>query len=438
MTDNGFETLGEVLDRMPLPTAPTEEPTRFVPAVLDGTPVLPPDGIYFGMPEEEYHALPALSSHGIRKLAASPMLFWASSTFLSERRRDEVAERLADPKERAHLTIGKAYHCRIMEGAEEFARRFAVELTAEDCEGALATTEQIKAAIAKHMTPDTRKAALPGSMVPVKPVAKVEDTLPDSDETYMRSAVKSDWIEQLRELEPDAKILDILREEHRAANAGKLFVSADVSDQLEVAAKMVEADPEVRHAFTGGHAEVVLIWHCARTGVPMKCRVDYLKLRASVDLKTVANQSERSIEEAIRFEIARYKYNIQPSVYDEGVRAVRQLVRDSDGLVAWQWDYIGKQPIRAEGERHEWARKWAAQDENKWLWVFQQKGAAPITRGVFYPMGGTTRVITDDIVLKQKRRFRQFSEAFGLDPWLDVKPIYDLADEDLPPSATEI
>lgn len=435
MTDDGFETLGDVLDRTPLPTEPAEAVTRFAPAVLDGTPTLPPDGIYFGMAEEEYHALPALSSHGVRKLAASPMLFWASATWLSERRRDEEAEKLADPKERAHLTIGKAYHCRIMEGREEFAKRFAVELAAEDVADALATSEQIKASIVRHMTQDTRKGALPGAMVAVKPWAKVPDVMPDGETPYERSAVKADWIRQLLELEPDAKILDVLREEHRAANDGKAFISAEVFEQLEVAARMVEADPEVRHAFRGGHAEVVLIWHCEKTGVPMKCRIDFLKLRAMVDLKTVANQGERSIEEAIRFEIARYKYNIQPSVYDEGVRAVRQLVRDT-GVEAINFEDSADAPTATA--LIEWAMKWAEESETEWLWVFQQKGVAPITRGVFYPLNGTTRLITDDIVRTVKRRFRAFSEAFGVDPWLDVKPIYDLADEDLPPSATEI
>jgi len=46
--------------------------------------------------------------------------------------------------------------------------------------------------------------------------------------------------------------------------------------------------------------------------------------------------------------------------------------------------------------------------------------------------------VTDQQVLKQKERFRHFSEIYGTDPWLDIRPIYDMADEDLPPWATEI
>jgi hypothetical protein len=110
------------------------------------------------------------------------------------------------------------------------------------------------------------------------------------------------------------------------------------------------------------------------------------------------------------------------------VNAVRRLIRD-----------VGfGDCVHGTDEQAEWAWKWAHQTETEWLWVFQQKGDAPVTRGVFYPLGGTTKMLTDDIVLRMKRRFREFSETFGTDPWLDVRPVYDLADEDLPASATEI
>lgn len=393
-------------------------PGAFVPAVLPETPDLPPPGIYFGMPEDVYHSLPALSSHGVKKLAASPMVFWASTSWLSEKRRKDEAERALE--EKTHQTIGKAYHCRIMEGAEEFARRFAVELSPEDCEGALETTDQIKAAIESEGQ---------------KPQAKVEDFMPDTGAAYMRSTKKADWIAQLLGIVPEAKILDVMQKQHRDANEGKSFISAEVYGQLEIAARMVEADPEIRHAFRDGHAEVVLLWICDRTGVPMKARVDYLKLRACVDLKSVGNQRERSIENAIRWEIAGYHYNVQPSVYLEGVQTVRKLIREGQGCIHFcdsDW------PVDQMTATTDWVQKWANQKECEWLWVFQQKGEAPVTRGVFYPLAGTTKLVTDDIVLKQKRRFRTFSETFGIDPWLDVKPIYDLADEDLPASATEI
>lgn len=402
----------------------------FSPACLEGTPDFPEPGIYFGMPEEEYHAIPALSSSGTKLLAASPMLFWSKCAWLSPKRQREQAEAAA---EKQHHTMGKAYHCRIMEGAEAFAQRFVVELDPAEHGDALVSTAQIKAAIGKHMTADTRKSASPGDMVPVKPVSKVPDEMPDGS-SYDRPAVKADWIAQLLELEPDAKVFARIQAEFLAANPGKAVITAEQAEELEIAARMIERDPEVRHAFVGGHPEVSLFWYCPTTGVPMKARVDYLKIKAMVDLKTVTNQRERSIENAIRWEIASYKYNIQPAVYEEGVNAVREIVREHPTAIHIAEDY----PY-SHGDTFAWARKWAShRGGDEWLWVFQSKGDAPITRGVFYPLAGTTHMITKDIVRAAKRKFRLFSETFATSPWLDVAPLYTIADEDLPQSTCEI
>ncbi len=467
-------TVGEAIGD--LPTAPTG---AFVPATLPDTPAFPALGIYFGMPDEVYHAIPALSSSGVKKLAASPMLFWAGSSWLSDKKRRREAEANGD---KAHQTMGKAYHCRIMEGRAAFDSRFVVALDPADFPNALVKTDQIKAAIGafKEMVPvkpcgarkDDLAAQLEqlrtdnppeGGIVvglaptsalgvaelkdrireylceqPAKPVAKVADTLPSGEE-YMRDAVKSDWIDQLLALDPEAEIFDRIQAAFLKEHAGKALISFEDFEQLEIAAAMIERDPEVQHAFKGGHAEVSLFWHCPVTGVPMKARVDYLKIKAMVDLKSVGNQRERSIENAIRGEIASYHYNIQPAVYEEGAKAVRDIVREHGASAVWEWDYVGKQAIRAGLDRLGFALKWAShRGGDEWLWVFQQKGDAPITRGVFYPLAGTTHMISCDIVLTAKRRFRKYSEALGIEPWLDTAPIYTIDDESIPQSATDI
>ena len=417
------ETIGDILGATRAPV------TTFIPEALEGTPPLPAPGIYFGMDDATYHALPALSAHGIKKLAASPMLFWAGAQWLNPKKQAE--EKNVKP----HFTFGKAYHCRIMEGKEAYEQRYAIALDPADWPDALESTDQIKAAIGKFQTADTRKTASEGDMVPVKPVAKVPDLMPDGSE-YLRSAVKADWIAQLIELDPSALIFANMEREHRQNNAGKTFLTADQHAELEIAALMVERDPEIQHAFKGGHAEVVLIWECEETGVPLKCKVDYLKLKAMVDLKSISNQRERSIEQAIRWEIASYHYNVQPCLYVQGAKVVRQLIRDHGASVVYVMDLSTPPEI---SEKQSWALKWAQHREpDEWLWVFQVKGDAPITRGVWFPLGGTVNMITREIVSMAKRRFRKYSEEMGVSPWLDISPTYMIADEDIPNSACEI
>lgn len=464
------DTVGDILgDTHEEPKAPQ----RFAPPSLPGTPEMPAPGLYFGMSDEAYHAIPALSNSGIKKLAASPMIFWASTSWLSEAKRkaDEEAKR-----EKGHYTLGKAYHCRLMEGIDAYAARFAVALDPADYPDALESTAQIKAAIEQHereqpVSPVGGKAdlieqlrglradhplVLPNApkftvddlkteirlfkrSAPVQPIRKVPDTLPDGTE-YMRDAVKADWIAQLLTLDPEAKVFANLDAQHRAQHAGKIFLTPEQHAELEIAALMVDRDPELKNAFQHGHAEVVFIWYCPATGVPMKARIDYLKVKMMVDLKSIANQRERSIENAIRFEIAAYKYNLQPVVYFEGAKIVRDQIRRHGLRVIHHARMDSGDMTEDEFAPYaEFAFRWAKHSKpDEWLWVFQQKGAAPITRGVWFPRGGTTQMVTADIIAQAKRRFHQFAEAFGTDPWLDVKPSYQIADEDIPQSATEI
>jgi hypothetical protein len=420
-----METVGDLLDAADGVEPPKPETVGpFVPETLPDAPKLPAPGIYFGMPEEDYFALPALSASGIKDLLASPMLFWARSTWLSEVARKQKAREASNPKAQMARLIGRAYHCRLLEGAEEYAKRFACELTPEDCEGALTTTEQIKAAI---------------EGLGAKPVTKTGDVLPDG-QAYQRSAKKDDWIFQLLGLDPTARILDVLERQHEANHAGKSFIPADVWDQIEIAAAMVENDPGNKHAFVGGYPETVLIWYCAETGVPMKARLDRLKLKMITDLKSIDVQG-RSMDSACARAIANYRYNYQPSVYSEGVQAVRKLIRESGGSNAfrlmWHCDEAGINTARPAAA--EWVDRWAAEtEEPKFLFLFQNKGLAPITRGMFYPMAGTTRMVTDDYIRTAKRRFKEYSEGMGVSPWLDIRPVFDLNDDDIPSYCTDL
>lgn len=51
-----------------------------------------PDGIYFGLPEAEYHRDPALGSSGIRDLMISPLRYWVKSVHNPDRPEEEESE----------------------------------------------------------------------------------------------------------------------------------------------------------------------------------------------------------------------------------------------------------------------------------------------------------------------------------------------------------
>src|SRR3546814_14526079 len=62
---------------------------------------------------------------------------------------------------------------------------------------------------------------------------------------------------------------------------------------------MIEKHPDLSKAFSGGHPEVSIFWQDEQTGISCKARLDYLKARAIVDLKTFSNPLSKPIDKAI-------------------------------------------------------------------------------------------------------------------------------------------
>lgn len=407
------------------------------PRLGDKTPPVPQPGIYFDMPEDVYFSLPCLSQSGIKKLAASSMLFWADSWMNAEKQRVE----------REHHIAGKVYHCRLLEGVSAFALRFVCELERSEDVKVVETKEDIEAYISQ--------IRLPGSDVCHTPITRVETgetkIVKGQEVPITRAAKKEDILRQLLEIEPDAPYWPEMVRRYQAEHQGKQMVPAWLMKDVEIAALMIERDPGIAPLAKGGQAEVTLIWYDELTGVPMKARVDKMKVRRMIDLKTFANQRERMPETAIRFDISSYKYNIQPTVYFEGADAVRKIVcgegvsaihvwgeplPDNDGVL--DNDAYDTWFARCS-ECTEFALKWASHVEpDLWTWIFQQKGPAKITRAVDFPRGGTVHMVTSDIVKAAKRKFRECCEVFGVDPWIDIAPPYMMADEDFSMSATEM
>lgn len=77
--------------------------------------------IIYGMPSEEYHSLQRLSASGIKKILVSAQDFWFQS-WLNPNKREVKSDA---------FNLGTAYHTRILEGFDEFKRRYAVK---PDCD----------------------------------------------------------------------------------------------------------------------------------------------------------------------------------------------------------------------------------------------------------------------------------------------------------------
>jgi hypothetical protein len=254
-------------------------------------------GIYFGMPAEEYHADPAFSTSGVKDILVSPLTYWVNSALNPDHE---------PPEESVFMGMGTAFHTRLLEGAEVFTERYAVLPSKDDHPDAIDGGDAIR--------------------------AKCKDLGVSAGGTIAAMC------ERILEKEPDALLWPVILAEFKAANEGKELIGADLARRIDTSARIVECHPSARKALGGGYPEVSIFWVDPETGIRMKCRVDYLKARAGIDLKTFTNPNRLQVDEAVARKVANERYHIQGVIYCEGLEAVKDVVRADPSAVHGEVD----------------------------------------------------------------------------------------------------
>lgn len=400
--------VGDILDGV----SDTDLGKPFAPPKHPDMPDFPEPGIYFGMPESTYHSIFACSASGLKKLSISSMDAWSHSPLNQERE---------EPKPKGEMSgkeLGRAYHARICEGLEAFNERYYVGLDRD----AVRFEAEAKGKPLCVTIADIRMAI-------------------DAAEGKPKGTGKDALIDQLLDLDPDAYVWERIEAKHEEANQGKIKISQKLYRRIEIANAMIEGDPQLRGAFKDGHAEVSIFWYDEATGVPMKARLDFLKMNHLVDLKSLANKMGKPIQRAIDAAISFEKYYIAVVVYLEAIAAAKRMVRDTRAVfftVLPEPEDDQKTPYyeRSDGDLLKWCWQWAHQPEPECLWVFQQTGAAPVTRGRIM-VKGTTFLVTDHAVQFLKRQWRLCALTYGTDPWVSLEPVTRTEDEALGFAATD-
>ena len=334
-------------------------------------------GLYFDLDEDAYHAAQALSASSMKWLAVSTMDFWARS-WMNEAREEGGSD--SDAK-----TLGSAYHERVLMGRDSFQARYAAKLTPEDHPDALRTADEIR----------ERLKAL---------------ELP-------RGGSKADLVARLVEADPQAIIWDTLVSEHEEIHAGKTLLHPDSIARIELAAAVIEKHPDLGKAFSGGAPEVSCFWADPETGVPLKCRFDYLKPRAVTDLKTFSNPLGKPVDKAVAHAVASQRYHLQAAHYLDGAAVAVEHARA--GRV------FGSIP---EG----FLERLIAGGGHRFLFVFQQTGIAPLALGRTFERGLVTAQIAANKVRELIRLFAHCREVYGTDPWVEDRPIAAFDDAEFP------
>lgn len=245
------------------------------------------DGIYFNLPEPEYHALPRLSASGIKEILTSLPTYWARSSMNPDREQadnDSLARQL-----------GRAYHTAIFE-PDQLDARFVCEPDPEDFPDALMTDTAVKQMLKEIGQTQTKTGEL-----------------------------AADRAERLRASGYDGEIWSVIKGRWEEKRGDRQAIASKYWRQIERDMQRIADNPEVAELVHGGFAEVSILWTCPDSGIPMKARLDKLKADYFLDLKSFANSNGKPVNQFIADQVRFNRYYIQARLYQRAVDMIRDL-----------------------------------------------------------------------------------------------------------------
>lgn len=187
-------------------------------------------------------------------------------------------------------------------------------------------------------------------------------------------------------------------------------------DRTVIAAAMITRNPSLQGAFSGGAAEVSVLWE--RSGIRRKARFDYMKPRGIGDLKSHTNIKRIEFPRSCREAIANWRYEVQAAHYLEARAAVPSLV--GAGMVHGAHDAAALKVVVA-------AKQFAFQ------WVFFAAAGAPVTWSTILSPENPIVEIAQREIERATDIYRAYMDRFGPDQiWLLEDKPEELAIEELP------
>jgi hypothetical protein len=328
-------------------------------------------GIYFGMPEAEYHADWSLGSSDLKNLLISPLDYYWYSRANPNRRED---------KETPALTYGKAIHKCVLEGREAFEKLYAM----------------------KSPPPE------PGSLVTQEDLRRRCEEL-----GLAKSGTKVEQIARIRQIDKTTPIYLEQVDAHLVLHQGKTLLDQQDWGEILLASQNIRCNPHLKSAFEGGMPEVSVFGEAA--GVPVRARFDYLKQRAIVDLKSTRNVLGMPWGQAVANFLARGNYHIQATHY----LIMRTLLAK----------YLKEGRIFGDVDE-KWLAKVAAEVDVAFIFIVYQADGAPLTKGVKFTPENSDYAIAVDQLNVALEQYGEGFERFGSSAWVEDGGIEDY--ENLP------
>ncbi|AGH31342.1 hypothetical protein TVVG_00048 [Tetraselmis viridis virus SI1] len=345
------------------------------------------DGVYIGLPHEDYLAIDRLGSTDHEALYSRREGWWWSSPHNPYYVR----------KDQKHFTFGSGLHTLMLEGQEAYEHRFAVMPVQTDYPDLLISHAEIKEAL--------ERASVSG----IKP-----------------RMTKPELIELARVYIPEANIWDAIMADWKRKNRNREHLTAEDDHAIRTMFEAAMADEDMRAVCiaSGGVrlTELSVFW---TTEEGLKCRFRFDSLLPSwiADLKSIQNSQGKDLRYAIGDRIANDHLDVQAAMSFEARRALYRFLEE------------GREPVLVHGDQAQvdWLKRYPkeaplmGQNGPGWhfIWVFYQKPDTSGIAPVLFPLRclwGSERHLTGWRKYRQAQLFYLDQvKRFGLDkPWSRV------------------
>ena len=258
-------------------------------------------GIYFQMPEEEYHNIPYFS-----RSFSEDMNFDCEEAWY----RSNLNPNKPEHKTTLAMDIGTAVHSMILE-PEIFKRLYVQEPCYADYKGV---------EILKNITDLKNFLKTKGEKV----------------KSGINKPELIDWVEPY--LHPDTQVIwdNVIRDfKVNVEKHGKRILKQGDIEILDGIKESLNLRPEIKNKFQEeGYSEVVIIWEDEFLGLTCKSRLDRLSIDSIIDVKSFSVKNKKKpLTEFLENEIRYQNYNLQSSMYFQGLRTVIRKIRNEEAEV---------------------------------------------------------------------------------------------------------
>jgi len=359
------------------------------------------EGIYFDMPEDEYHKIPYFSRSGADKILFSREQYWHESPMNPDYKEQEENE---------SMNLGSAIHCMLLE-----PKRF-------------------KELYAKYPTPNDYEG---------KTILKTNDDLKEFLESVgeKKTGNKPDLIERAIEyIDPKEFVIwdNVISDFHAdIAETGKRILSDDHAEVLAGVAEAVlyrknlplthEKQNKIHIILENARSEVVVIWKDERTGIMCKCMIDSVRPEAVGEVKSFSVKNYNiKLEQTMLNDIRYRKYNHQYYVYSEALKAIIKKIN------------AGKAQVFGEVDEA-WLKKFL-EIRNKQFFIMFFRTQAPYQCKSYDLERAESMDATDNAYYDLGRQIWEAAlselqycyKRFGTSRFIDEDEVVTLKDEDIP------